>query len=374
MDSDVFGVVNSQLIDQIYDGICIRQGFRAIGRKLVSIEIYFATYKRENPGFIHVSIIDKKNRLLKEVVFDSARLQDNSYREIGFDVDLFVGEDYELRIWTEAVRAGHAPTVMTGASGHGKELFIGHQWARKRELMCRMNYDQTAKASLEEIVDGSVPGIVSIVIPHYNCEELLAKCLASIARQTYKALQVIVVDDGSRNKGCLAGTIEAFKSLLPLVYLEHEENRGAPAARNSGAEKAIGEYLFFCDADVELFAGSIETLVRTLIEVSAADFAYGGFEWGPQKVPPNPFDLARLRDRNYITTMSMMRRRVFPGFDERLKRHQDWDLWLTITDNGSIGVCCGKYLFRTPVRDGISTDTNIPMMDSVDLVRKKHNL
>ena len=73
--------------------------------------------------------------------------------------------------------------------------------------------------------------------------------------------------------------------------------------------------------------------------------------------------------------MSLLRRAKFPGWDERLKRHQDWDLWLSMVDKGSEGVCCGQYLFETPIREGsISSGGSISVGESMAIVAEKHEL
>lgn len=259
---------------------------------------------------------------------------------------------------------------------------------RHKELRCAFNYEGEVDAppaspdptrgesDLAPIPDDAVAGLVSVVVPHYNCQDLLPRCLASLSRQTYSAVEVVVVDDGSNKKALTRNIVDGFRSVISsLRFMQLKKNSGAPVARNAGAAAARGEYLFFCDSDVELYPQALEVLVRCLLEDQGADFAYGGFIWGAQRVVPKPFDEAMLRSGNYVTTMSLLRRAKFPGWDERLKRHQDWDLWLSVVDAGGRGVCCCRYLFETPVRaDGISSDDNIGMMESKHIVTMKHKL
>jgi hypothetical protein len=391
-----FGHKSKELTGEICDGMCVRQEFIAKAAKLVSVDIYFATYKRENPGTIIVDIRDCRQRKVGEGKTEAAQLKDNSFREMGLGVVLVPGHKYDLRIWTSQCRSGQSVTGAFGAKTEGGALFIGARLQRGKELTCTFNYDAPAEVlagnnGKSELPDPTEPepdnerppvpadgleGLVSVVIPHYNCQDYLSKCLASLASQTYSCLQIIVVDDGSDNQNLTEDVVDVFKHVLPAVssmLLPH--NGGAPRARNLGAEAAKGEYLFFCDSDVMLYAECIETLVRCLLEVPGADFAYGGFIWGAQRVIPKEFNEQRLREGNYVTTMSLMRRAKFPGWDEKLKRHQDWDMWLTMVDNGSMGVCCGTYLFETPVREGsISSDDNVSMMESKHIVTLKHQL
>jgi len=370
--------------------MCIRQQFKAQGSTLLSVDIFFATYKRKNPGAIHVEICDFRQRRIAGAVVNSGLLIDNAYREFGLNAKLVTGQSYELRVWTKNCRSGHCPTAAFGSKTSSLHFFFGKNLMRGAELTCRFNYDdvntgqeQNVQLPLAQstgerapIPEFAVPGVVTVVVPHFKCEEYLPKCLASLAKQSYSCLEVIVVDDGSDDQEAVRALVETFKPMFAcLHFIGLPKNGGAPAARNAGATMASGEYLYFCDADVDLYPDALENLVRCLIEVPGADFAYGGFQWGGRRIPPMPFDEADLRKKNYITTMSMLRRAKFPGWDERLKRHQDWDLWLTMVDNGSTGVCCGKYLFETPRRQGsISTDTNQPLNESVQIVKQKHGL
>jgi len=186
-----------------------------------------------------------------------------------------------------------------------------------------------------------------------------------------------VVDDGSRKNAIPRGIVKGFQGFLPGIRLiVHQKNRGAPVARNMGAKKATGEYLFFLDADCELYPDALEVFVETLLQNPDAAYAYCGFKWGGETVKPKFFDADALKLRNFVSTMSMIRRLLFEGFDESLKRHQDWDLFLTmLLKHGREGICTGRLLFETTQRESsISTEGNIPMMESVGIVRRKHGL
>jgi hypothetical protein len=353
------GMSATELTGNLHDGICLRQEFTAQTPKLISVDIYFATYKRDNPGTVVVEVRDYRQELLAHAKLDATKLEDNSMREFGLGVDLQVGQKYELRVFTQQCRAGRAPTSAYGNKTASGSLFIGARLIRAKELQCVFNYEGERMTDMAKPLEGkrsplledTIEGLISVVIPHYNCQEYLPKCLASLAKQTYSCIEVIVVDDGSQLK----------------------KNKGAPVARNAGASMAVGEYIYFCDSDIELYPESLEVLVRMLLEDQGASFAYGGFRWGNSLVPPKEFDAEKLRARNYVTTNSLVRRSDCPEWDERLQRHQDWDLWLTVLGNGGRGVCCGRYIFETPIReDGISNDSNIGMMDSMAIVRKKH--
>ena len=85
--------------------------------------------------------------------------------------------------------------------------------------------------------------LVSVIIPVYNCEKYVAEAIESVLAQTYPAIEVIVVDDGSTDKSS-----EIIKSFPEVQYL-FQNNAGTAAARNHGINVSRGEYLAFLDAD-----------------------------------------------------------------------------------------------------------------------------
>ena len=89
--------------------------------------------------------------------------------------------------------------------------------------------------------------LVSIIIPAYNVEKYIEKCLSSILEQTYTNIEVVVVDDGSTDK--TGQLIDSVTQQDSRVHVIHKKNAGVSAARNSGIEMSTGEYLVFVDGD-----------------------------------------------------------------------------------------------------------------------------
>lgn len=183
--------------------------------------------------------------------------------------------------------------------------------------------------------------LVSVIVPAYQHGHFLKRCLDSIFHQTYRPLEIIVIDDGSTDE--TNQLIRPYLSRLSYVY---QSNRGASAARNRGAALAAGDFLLFCDADVELRPFMIERLIGALADLPEADFAYSSFRFGWKRFRSWPFDHKLLRQLNYIHTTSLIRRQAFPGFDEKLRRFQDWDVWLKIVERGGKGIYVPEELFR----------------------------
>ncbi len=98
--------------------------------------------------------------------------------------------------------------------------------------------------------------MVSIIIPNYNYEKTLPRCMEALMEQTYKNTEIIFVDDGSTDS-----SIEIAKK-YPCRIIIAPSNKGVSAARNTGAKNSSGEIFFFLDSDVALFNNAIENTVR----------------------------------------------------------------------------------------------------------------
>jgi len=157
--------------------------------------------------------------------------------------------------------------------------------------------------------------------------------------------------------------------------------RGANWARNEGAKRARAPFLLFSDDDIEWLPGAIAVLAAALEHRPDAAYSFGSYElYDPRGVRPSliqcarPFCPARLRRGSCISTMSLIRAWAFPGFDERIERLQDWDLFLTMLARGHQGVQCGSLIFRTAMKDGITQNGAVDWEDARRHVVRKHNL
>ncbi|HTW96364.1 MAG TPA: glycosyltransferase family A protein [Candidatus Methylomirabilis sp.] len=192
--------------------------------------------------------------------------------------------------------------------------------------------------------------MISIIIPVYNQDKKLAKCLTSILEQSFRDFEIIIVNDGSSDQ--TAEVIAEFSAKCAkagIKYLAFEqENRGAPAARNRGRAAASGDFLFFCDADEVLNKSCLEKMINALKGNAAVGFVFSSFRWGNKFFRVGPFSVKKLQEAPSIHTSSLIRAENFPpsGWDENLKRFQDWDLWLTIAEQGGQGIWIPESLFR----------------------------
>lgn len=122
---------------------------------------------------------------------------------------------------------------------------------------------------------------VSIIIPIFKVEQYIERCVCSVLNQTYRELEIILIDDCSPDNSM--SIAKSFIEQSPLgkdlqfVYLKHERNRGLSAARNTGMDAATGEYVYFLDSDDEITEDCIEALAKPL-EEKKYDFVVGNYK------------------------------------------------------------------------------------------------
>ena len=182
-----------------------------------------------------------------------------------------------------------------------------------------------------------------------------------------------------------------FESMvLPLIEANNvneiiiNDNEGlAPKKRNDGFLKATQPYVFFCDDDILLPATYIESLLRVLEKNPDIGFAYTGYHGivlhpeshpmrGNFEIPAVQFSKEALKRGNYISTMSLVRKELFPMFDVNLKRLQDWDIWLTLANRGVRGALVPQETFYAYYLDAGITSNQNSEVDAVNVIRNKH--
>ncbi len=115
------------------------------------------------------------------------------------------------------------------------------------------------------------PPLVSIIIPAYNSAGSLLRAVDSVFTQTYRDFEVVVVDDGSVDQ-----TKEVIFTYQDKVRYINQDNRGPGAARNTGIQAALGQYLVFLDADDELLPNKLELQLDYLERHPRVDVVYSG--------------------------------------------------------------------------------------------------
>jgi glycosyltransferase involved in cell wall biosynthesis len=185
---------------------------------------------------------------------------------------------------------------------------------------------------------------------------------------------IIPVRDGGSPRVTLESLArQSFTDFEVIVSWDH--GCGANAARNDGFRRSTRPLVLFSDDDIRWRPDALAILRSCLLAEPAAAYAYGAYSMDGRVQCDRVFDPVRLRRGNYISTMSLIRREAFPGWDESIRRLQDWDLWLTMLAAGRRGVYCGTVIFDTDKGNGITygNDT-ISWEDANRTVRQKHGL
>ena len=114
---------------------------------------------------------------------------------------------------------------------------------------------------------------ISVIVPVYNCKKYIKKCVDSIINQTFKDLEIILIDDGSTDEsGKICDELKLKDSRIKVI---HQENKGVSAARNEGVKASSGDYISFVDGDDYLSEDMYEFLYDNL-KKSGADISVCG--------------------------------------------------------------------------------------------------
>ena len=119
--------------------------------------------------------------------------------------------------------------------------------------------------------------LVSIIIPIFNVEQYLNRCIASVANQTYRDIQIVLVDDGSTDRS--SEICDSWAAKDSRVTVAHQANGGVSVARNHGLDTATGEYILWVDSDDYIAPETVEIMMRAALQ-NHADMVICDFEKG----------------------------------------------------------------------------------------------
>jgi glycosyltransferase involved in cell wall biosynthesis/tRNA A37 methylthiotransferase MiaB len=184
--------------------------------------------------------------------------------------------------------------------------------------------------------------VVSVIVPTYNRPEMLFEAICSIQKQTYKNIEIIVVNDAGED---VSTVIDACQDSR-IVYLHHSENRGLAAARNTGIRNAKGHYIALLDDDDVFFPHHLETALKALssgwkvvyTDGVRAEYAKAidRYELYRKHVPYSiDFDRSKLLIGNIapVNCFVFERQAAFKAglFDESYSVLEDWEFWLRLS-------------------------------------------
>ena len=211
-------------------------------------------------------------------------------------------------------------------------------------------------------MDGKMTNLISVVVTCYNHENYIEQCLRSIFKQTYRNIELIVLDDGSTDNSS-----EIIKEVLkesPFVTtFESHENIGVVRTRNKGLILLNGDYFLFVDSDDFLDETYVEELYECAIN-RQADIVYCdlfNFEKNEVYLKAQEFGIHSILVSNYISNCSLVKKAILKGtyYDETLsgKKLEDYDFFLNlIINNGAKAVYQpnAKLNYRVFEKDSIS--------------------
>ena len=203
-------------------------------------------------------------------------------------------------------------------------------------------------------------GLVSVIMPIYNAEKYLADTLNSIFSQDYKDIEIVLVDDCSKDNS--ANIIMEYQKEHPqIVYYLQEKNMGAGAARNKALELAKGQYVAFLDSDDIWLPDKINRQIE-LMKKTDSPFSYTAIEMMDEKGETikskrkikETCDYKYLLHNTIIATSSVViDRTVLGDFRMPLRRGgQDYATWLMLLRGGAVARGINETLVRYRVASG----------------------
>lgn len=226
-------------------------------------------------------------------------------------------------------------------------------------------------------------GLVSVIIPTYKRSDMLGRAIDSVLNQTYKLVEVIVVDDNNKESIYRKETEKIMEKYVldsRVIYIKHKENKNGAVARNTGIKHSKGEYIAFLDDDDEFYPKKIQKQINRISEL---ENTWAGVYCGCNLIVKGELfsKLINLSEGNLKKELLMMKNHIYGGstllvkkyilielggFDESFTRHQDWELLVRIFRKYKIA-----FVNETLVNIYLDSDINRPNADNLQKVKDK---
>ncbi len=216
---------------------------------------------------------------------------------------------------------------------------------------------------------------VSVIIPIYNSNDTIIRCVNSVINQTYPVHEIIIVDDGSKDNSVdLINGLKIARNISNLILIK-QKNLGPSVARNAGISIATGEYIAFLDSDDWWLETKIE---RQLIVFSQNnDIGLVATKYSIEKPEINQIikyreiSFNKLVLKNYFTTSTVMIKKDLLGtilFNSKKKYSEDYELWLKIAYNTTTFISCEKLtVMGKPIISDKGLSSNLWAMEMGEL-------
>lgn len=188
--------------------------------------------------------------------------------------------------------------------------------------------------------------IISVVIPAYNAARYIASAIDSALAQTYSAVEIIVVDDGSTD--ATPTILHPYWQAGKIIYIR-QENKGLAVARNAGIKASSGDYIALLDADDLFLPEKLERQAAYLDAHPDCGVSYCGLWHFDDAAPEKLLKLnyayysgaevfPALLKKNFINPLSVVMRRsileIVGYFDESMRSSEDWEFWIRAAYKG----------------------------------------
>lgn len=185
--------------------------------------------------------------------------------------------------------------------------------------------------------------LVSVIMPAYNCEKYIEEAINSVLFQTYSNLELIVIDDGSKDN-----TVKIIERLIKkdsrVKFYKNEKNLGVSATRNKGISLANGDWIAFLDSDDIWEKTKVKKQIKYASDINA-EFVFTGVSYidengkaykGTFEVP-NKVTYKKLMRQNVITCSSVFIKKIFFNTIkmEKDEMHEDYAVWLRVLKTGT---------------------------------------
>jgi len=224
--------------------------------------------------------------------------------------------------------------------------------------------------------------LVSIIVPTYNRGEIISDTIVNLLSQTYKNIEIIIVDDGSNDN--TEGVVREYTN-GNVKYFRVYTNKGPAYARNLGIKKSQGKYIAFQDSDDKWLPSKISCQVNALENTNASVICIRGIRvegdqssvWPPSKyyntgVKPEH----QILHKNFITPLAILAEREsivnIGGFDESFPAFEEWDFAIRLIEESN-PLFINDVLFVSNKRNDALSNSSYKMANGREKILLKHS-
>lgn len=220
--------------------------------------------------------------------------------------------------------------------------------------------------------------MISVIIPSYNRGYIIKRSLESILNQTYKNIEVLVIDDNSNDN-----TYEVVNSIKDsrIRYIKLNENNGACYARNYGVRLAKGEYIAFQDSDDIWYENKLEKQLEYLDKNKLDIVSCKMYIHQDKKnniVFPRSININKksIYFENFISTQLLLGKKecfIKDPFNTQLPRFQDWELAIRLVDKYNIGIL-NEILCEAYIQENSISRNPQKAIEALEIIKYNHSV